>query len=139
MLLLSPLEEEFVYVTVDINGLKTANDTLGHAAGDELLKGAASCLLSAIGAYGKVYRVGGDEFMAIVHTSDCEALLDEIRSKTAAWRGRMVDGVTIALGCASHAEYPDAGIEQLDKLADSRMYEDKDRFYQQSGQERRRT
>ena len=131
------IDEDLALISADVNGLKSVNDNQGHAAGDELLKGAASCLLSAVGLYGKVYRTGGDEFMAIVHAADCDALLGEIRKKTAAWKGRMVDGVTVSLGFASHAEYPDASIESLEKLADTRMYEDKARFYQQSGQDRR--
>lgn len=62
------LKEDFVYVTADINGLKTANDTLGHAAGDELIRGAAGCLEKSFGAYGKVYRIGGDEFALLPST-----------------------------------------------------------------------
>jgi len=52
-----PPEPDFVYATVDMNGLKVVNDTYGHAAGDELIKAAASCLKGTIGNYGKVYRI----------------------------------------------------------------------------------
>ena len=131
------LDDDLAIISADVNGLKTVNDNLGHAAGDELLKGAASCLLAAIGAYGNVYRTGGDEFMAIVHTGDCPALLDEIRAKTAGWRGRLVDSVSVSLGCASHADHPGAAVEELEKRADAEMYQDKEAFYRQSGQDRR--
>ena len=60
-----PLDEDFAYVTADLNGLKWANDHLGHTAGDELIRGAADCLRDVFGAYGQVYRIGGDEFAAI--------------------------------------------------------------------------
>ncbi len=133
----SGMEPDFAVISADVNGLKVVNDSLGHAAGDELLKGAASCLLSAVGAFGKVYRTGGDEFMAIVRTGDCEKLLGDIRGRSAAWRGRMVDGVSISLGCAAHAAYPDAAVEELERIADAAMYEDKKRFYSQPGQDRR--
>ena len=120
-----------------MNGLKPVNDNLGHAAGDELLVGAASCLFAAVGAYGKVYRTGGDEFMVVAHTRDPDLLMEEIRRKTAAWRGRLVERVSVSLGCASHAEHPDASIEELERRADERMYEDKKAFYRQPGQDRR--
>ena len=131
------LSADLAVISADVNGLKTVNDTLGHAAGDELIRGAAQCLFSALGAFGKVYRTGGDEFMAIVRAPDCGALLDEIRNKTAGWRGRIVDGVSLSVGCASRAEDADASIETLEKLADERMYLDKERYYSQTGQDRR--
>ena len=40
------MDEDFVLLSVDVNGLKVANDTKGHAAGDELIKGSGlPCLL----------------------------------------------------------------------------------------------
>ena len=132
------LQDDLALISADVNGLKHVNDTQGHAAGDELLCGAALCIFSGLGAHGKVYRTGGDEFMAIVHTEDCEALLEEVRRMASGWKGTLVDSVSVSLGCASHAEFPDASIEALEKLADTRMYEDKERYYQQSGQDRRR-
>ena len=125
-------------ISADVNGLKTVNDLQGHAAGDEMIKGAASCLLSAIGLSGKVYRTGGDEFIAIVHSDDCAALIDEIRSKTAAWHGTMVESLSISVGFACHKDDPDAGIEDLEKIADTNMYADKAEYYRQSGTDRRR-
>ena len=64
------LQPNFIYVFADVNGLKYINDNLGHAAGDELIKGAASCLDNAFSKYGTVYRMGGDEFSAILYISD---------------------------------------------------------------------
>ncbi len=131
------MEGDLALISADVNGLKAVNDSLGHAAGDELIRGAALCLFAALGSCGKIYRTGGDEFMAIVHTADCEALLKEVRSETAKWKGTLVDGVSLSIGCASRAERPGAGIEELERLADAKMYEDKERFYLQSGQDRR--
>ncbi len=131
------LADDLVLVSADVNGLKTVNDTLGHAAGDELLRGAAFCLFSVLGSFGKVYRTGGDEFMAIVHINDCEALLREVELKASDWRGKLVDSVSISTGCASRAEFPDADIEALEKLADERMYASKEAFYRRTGRGRR--
>ena len=67
--------------SVDVNGLKKVNDTKGHTAGDELIKGAANCLTLAVGNNGKVYRTGGDEFMAVLFTENPEKIRDEIKNK----------------------------------------------------------
>ena len=53
---------------VDLNGLKTVNDTVGHEAGDELLRGTGAVLLQAIGSCGQVFRIGGDEFVILLDT-----------------------------------------------------------------------
>ena len=50
----------------DVNGLKEANDTLGHEAGDELIIGSAECLEKSFEGINTIYRLGGDEFTVIV-------------------------------------------------------------------------
>ena len=42
------LTKEWVYVSMDINGLKNANDSFGHAAGDELIRAAADCMKNTV-------------------------------------------------------------------------------------------
>ena len=59
------LSEEWVYISADLNGLKQANDSYGHMAGDELICAAADCMRDSFHEYGKVYRIGGDEFAVI--------------------------------------------------------------------------
>ena len=127
------MEKDLAMISADVNGLKRVNDTLGHSAGDELIKGAAYCLLSAIGSRGKVYRTGGDEFMAIVRTEDCQSLIKEIRERSDGWQGTMADHVSMAIGYAAHADYPSASVADLEILADQNMYEDKARYYEETG------
>ena len=131
------IAEDLALISADVNGLKPVNDNLGHSAGDELIRGAASCLLSAVGSRGKVYRTGGDEFMAVVYGCDCGALLGDIRNRAAAWHGSMVDSISISAGYAAHADHPEAKIEDLERLADQKMYEDKAGYYRHSGNDRR--
>lgn len=131
-------DKDLALISADVNGLKTVNDTKGHGAGDELIVGAATCLLSVIAPYGRVYRTGGDEFMAIVHTPDCESLVGEIRTSTAAWRGALVDELSISIGCAALSEYPDSDVRYLEKISDRRMYDDKSRYYRETGKDRRK-
>ena len=60
------LSEEWVYISADLNGLKQTNDSYGHMAGDELICAAADCMRDSFHEYGKVYRIGGDEFAVII-------------------------------------------------------------------------
>ena len=132
------LADDFVLFSIDVNGLKTVNDTKGHAAGDELIKGAADCLALSIGKKGKVYRTGGDEFMAVVHIDDPEKLRDEIKQKAKEWHGIYTDEVTMSVGYAAHKDQPDASVDDLEHVADADMYAEKEKHYKERGIERRR-
>ena len=132
------LDDDLVLFSVDINGLKAVNDTKGHAAGDELIKGAADCLALSIGQAGKVYRTGGDEFMAIVHTGAPEQVREKIQDTASEWHGVYAGEVTLAIGYASSANYPAATLDDLEHIADADMYTEKDRYYRETGKDRRR-
>jgi diguanylate cyclase (GGDEF)-like protein len=124
--------DDLVYVSMDINGLKVVNDTLGHDAGDELIKGASSCFRSALKFYGNVYRTGGDEFIGIIQASpreveDIKQVLDE---KIKAWSGELVDKAHISVGFVEKREFPDYSIIDIAKEADKRMYDMKNEYYQ---------
>lgn len=133
------LLENLIYVSADVNGLKIVNDTFGHAAGDELLLGAAECLKRCFGIYGKVYRIGGDEFVAIIYTSihQLEKIKDTLDETTAAWRGRNSEDLSISCGYVSMIECMDLGIEEMPKIADERMYSVKSAYYKNRGIDRR--
>ena len=133
------LDPDFVLLSIDVNGLKTANDTKGHAAGDELIKGAADCLAASVGSHGKAYRTGGDEFLAIVHTDDPGAILDNIREKTEQWHGMYLDEISMSVGYAACRDHPGASIDDLEKAADASMYAEKERYYREKGLDRRKS
>ncbi|MCR5342159.1 MAG: GGDEF domain-containing protein [Butyrivibrio sp.] len=132
-----PMEADLVILSIDINRLKAINDSLGHDAGDELIRAAADCLTSAIGKNGKVYRTGGDEFTAVVHSTAIAAIVDKINQKAASWKGSYSDDLALSIGYASHKDHPDASIDELKKLSDKIMYEEKTKYYQETGYERR--
>ncbi len=132
------MDDIFTLLSADVNGLKVTNDTKGHAAGDELIKGAAECLLAAVGDSGKVYRTGGDEFIALLHVDDCREIVEVIKSKAKIWHGQYIDSISISIGFASHKDYPDASIDELERISDQHMYEDKENYYMQKGIDRRK-
>ncbi len=132
------MDKEFVIFSTDINGLKVVNDSKGHIAGDELIKGAADCLVLSLMPYGKVYRTGGDEFMAILHTDDPESVRKSVYEKAGKWHGAYVENLHLSIGYASHKEHMDSGIEELERMADSDMYAEKGRYYRENGIDRRR-
>ena len=132
------LEKDFVIFSVDINGLKEANDTMGHVAGDELLTATAECLSKVIGPVGKVYRTGGDEFLAIAVTDAPLAILERIKRLSAAWHGTYAEKLSLSVGYASHGEHPEADIHGLEVFADQRMYREKEQYYSLPGIDRRR-
>ncbi len=131
---------DFAYVTADVNGLKTVNDTLGHAAGDELIRGAADCLKACLGMHGTVYRIGGDEFAAMLRVPEgqLDDLLKKLDEKVAAWSGEQVDRLSISWGCATSREFPSESIAEIGRISDERMYAAKEAYYRESGKDRRR-
>lgn len=132
--------DDFVYVSVDVNSLKNVNDTLGHSAGDELLIGASECLEKCLSQYGKLYRLGGDEFVGLIHANekDIETIKSNIDELTNAWRGELVDKLSISYGIVMRKEAADMTIKQIAVLADKRMYEAKREYYRAAGVDRRK-
>jgi len=56
-------QPSFVLAFIDVDGLKAKNDTLGHAAGDRLLRHVADSLRTHLRSYDLTIRFGGDEFV----------------------------------------------------------------------------
>ncbi len=133
------IDNDFVYISADLNGLKQINDNLGHAAGDEVISGATQCLQSGFGRYGGLYRTGGDEFVALIQANEktLNEILENVNSIVDGWRGQSVDKISISIGYASHCEFPGKTIEELSKIADKRMYESKEAYYQKHDRRRR--
>lgn len=61
-------------VYLDVNRLKMVNDTYGHSAGDEVIRSVAQSVASALRDSDAVFRIGGDEFVAICHNVTDESL-----------------------------------------------------------------
>ena len=134
------LPDGLAVFSVDINGLKETNDTLGHEAGDELICAAASCIVSALGSQGTCYRTGGDEFIVLAEADreTVEASLSVLRQAASEWCGKKVQQLHLAAGYALAADHPEMNAEKLIQEADKAMYEAKAAYYSQSGTDRRK-
>lgn len=131
-------DENLIVFSIDVNGLKQMNDTMGHYAGDELIVCAASCITSILGIYGKIYRIGGDEFMAIIHyDGNAQDLKQLINDDALCKKGECVGEISLSIGYAERRNLPSADLETLKKAADRMMYLDKETYYKLKGVDRR--
>ena len=120
-----------IVAEMDLNGLKTANDTIGHKAGDELILGTADVLTRVFGENGTVFRTGGDEFFVILTGSSdsVETLQAALENEITAWRGTLVERLSLAYGFVCGSEHPEMNIDELMIAADRAMYRHKDLYY----------
>lgn len=134
------LNTEWVYISLDLNGLKKANDTLGHSAGDELICAAANCMKFAFASYGKIYRIGGDEFVALIQesVSNIDSILQVFDTTIRDWHGKYSNSISVSYGVVKSSEQDFDSIHSVSKLADERMYKSKSEYYNISGNDRRR-
>jgi diguanylate cyclase (GGDEF)-like protein len=71
--------DRLVVAFVDLDGLKSVNDTFGHAAGDRLLQRVAKLIIGHLRPYDVVARVGGDEFVCSLSGIDADAVRERFR------------------------------------------------------------
>jgi len=133
------LDSEFTYMEFDLNALKPVNDTIGHDAGDELIKAAGKYMKEVFSSCGSVYRTGGDEFVVIVKADSKKVnkLTAAFDKKVIAWKGKLVDSMSVSYGSVSSKEQKWNSILAIAKEADKRMYQNKNLYYQKSRLERR--
>jgi diguanylate cyclase (GGDEF)-like protein len=119
--------------TLDLNGFKQVNDTLGHDAGDILLKAVALNLARTAKPLGMVARQGGDEFSVVVAGADemenphIRNLLLETVEEPVNLGPRYANRVVRVSASIGMATFPQDAEEQgaLMRLADQRMYQQK--------------
>ncbi|MVN86955.1 EAL domain-containing protein [Deinococcus sp. HMF7620] len=114
----------FAVLFVDVDAFKVVNDTLGHAAGDDLLRGLAAELQRLAGADAQVYRLSGDEFVVVLPGADHRAAQDTAQRllQTPVLPSlRIGVDTTVSIGISL---YPDDAAQPDDLLrhADSAMY-----------------
>lgn len=125
-------EEISALISIDMNGLKTINDTEGHKAGDLAISTIAGCFLRAAKRKQLVYRVGGDEFVVVcrkVSEEEVIALTKRIHQQVDATK----------YSCSVGYSYSHDGKKPIDELlseSDANMYAEKQQYYKESGKAR---
>ncbi|MEV4198035.1 diguanylate cyclase [Micromonospora globbae] len=104
-------------LAIDVDGFKTVNDTYGHQAGDQLLIGLARALEGALRQGDELYRVGGDEFVAVIEVNRPEEAVRIAERLTEAARRT---GRTISVGVA--LPRPGESAELALRRADQALY-----------------
>lgn len=126
-------EQSIGIVYCDITGLKHENDTVGHQMGDQLILRASACLTKAFGDHG-VFRIGGDELLAVCSPIDQDTLAERVSRL----RELMLEhSVNMAIGTV-WADKVSTDLDVLLQEAEKQMYQDKAEYYRKSGIERRR-
>lgn len=117
----------FAVLYIDLDDFKIVNDTLGHDAGDALLREAAKRITACVRKSDTVARMGGDEFTVIISNMRTPASVERVAKKIVANLASEFDlngkicSVSASIGIAL---YPDNGetAAQLVKVADDAMY-----------------
>lgn len=125
---------------LDLDRFKQVNDTLGHAAGDQLLQQVADRLGSAVAGRGEIGRLGGDEFQVLIPDLDDRGELGEIAKKIIQMLSQpySVEEGRCTIGCSvgiAIAPYDGVQRDELTRAADLALYASKNggrgqfRFY----------
>lgn len=119
-------------IFIDLDSFKTINDSLGHTAGDELLKIVAGRMVACVRLTDTVVRLGGDEFVILLvdlpaNPGAISAYLDRISAAIA--EPILLEGRSLYVTCSMGvATYPNDGLDPDTLLmnADTAMYKAKD-------------
>ena len=132
---------EFYFMMLDLNGFKSINDTYGHAAGDEALRTTSKLLREAVGSQGVVMRYAGDEFVVVLNTMEqatADQCVEEIREtfRKFSHSKQTLYTLSASVGCCVMNLKTHTSDELMNK-ADQLMFEDKKRYYEITGNDRR--
>jgi len=124
---LKALGRGYSLMVMDLNKFKAINDTLGHAAGDQVLQEAARRIQGILRHSDTVARLGGDEFAVLLITNDrhkaseiAAMIVDRVKQPMTLADGKIVD-VGVSIGVARAPENG-TNTEELLHLADEAMY-----------------
>ncbi len=127
-------EFTFAIVSLDLNNLKKVNDNHGHEDGDRFIQNAARILKESVGENGETYRVGDDEFLAIIYGEDPETLyqsaIKDLNDKIAKFNETEKSDYPLSFAyghaiCTSGQNY---SIHDYERIADAEMYDCKHRM-----------
>jgi diguanylate cyclase (GGDEF)-like protein len=126
-------------IAIDLNGLKEANDQLGHSVGDAMLRRAGEVLAKLVERPACAARIGGDEFAILLPGTDERegAILMESIASLIEVNNQFYSGPELSMAMGAATSEARERLEETVKRADLRMYEAKRTHYRTSAQERR--
>ena len=130
---------EWAYISLDLNGLKQTNDLLGPSARDEPICAASNCMKFAFAPYGKIYRIGVDEFVVWIQysVSNLDSILQGFDATIHEWHGKHLNSISVSYGVVKFSEQDFDSVQEISKFADERMYQNKKDYYTMSCNDRR--
>jgi diguanylate cyclase (GGDEF)-like protein len=119
-------ERNCAVVLLDINWLKKVNDEYGHAEGDKHIMAAANVIQDSLSELGVCYRIGGDEFAAVLNTDDTQIIeqaLDKLERAEEAYIQAETPPVPLQIAYGYALYFPkNMSLEIAENMADQRMY-----------------
>ncbi len=112
-------------MVIDVNGMKSTNDSYGHSAGDELLRRSAQVLRMSFRKEDIIARIGGDEFVVLFHGSI--PIQDSVNRVKACLEehNHWYDGAPLSLAIGATTGAKDSRLVDLFRKADQQMYKEK--------------
>ena len=103
------------------------NDNRGHLARDDLTREVAAIIRDILGKSGECYRIGGDEFAAIIpgDSQQGSKLKQQLEIEAVKCRINTGQNISFSIGHADRESHPQASLEGLMQLADQQMYQEK--------------
>jgi diguanylate cyclase (GGDEF)-like protein len=119
-------------IMIDLNGLKQANDTLGHDAGDSLLRRLGEVLNGIATGRNTVARIGGDEFAILMPGSDRQAALamTDTVMELLKINNQFYSHLPLSISHGNATSEPGEKLEAVIRRADAAMYEHKRSHYE---------
>lgn len=119
-----------ICIIIDINNLKTVNDTWGHQEGDRLICDAAECIRQVFDGIGNCYRIGGDEFTVILKDiPEEEAVQRLMMLEQYIQTKNLTRSFPFSVACGYAADSGTGySLKDLFAEADSRMYQKKQKM-----------
>lgn len=114
----------FSLAYIDIDNFKNINDSLGHTAGDRLLKEVADCLVSSLRATDVIARLGGDEYACLLPETAQEEAKSAFLKAAGLLKKRMKKhkwDVSFSIGVVTFENLPE-DIKEAIEIADKLMY-----------------
>lgn len=115
------------FIVIDLNGLKAANDTLGHYAGDQLIRRTAEVLRASIDNGYFAARIGGDEFVIVMPDADEQRAVEMIErvESLAVMNNKFYSEPDLSLALGASTSVPGFSLQKVISLADDSMYRNK--------------